>query len=38
MRPFLAGFIVVAMMLIAILYLYDPALLHAWTHRLLVAN
>jgi hypothetical protein len=38
MRPFLAGSIVVAIMAIAILYLYDPDLLRAWTHRVFFAN
>ena len=36
--PFLAASIVIAITVIAILYLYDPILLQAWTHRIIFAR
>ena len=36
--PFLASSIVIAIMVIAIMYLYDPILLQAWTHRIIFAR
>ena len=36
--PFLAASIVIGITVIAILYLYDPMLLQAWTHRIIFAR
>jgi hypothetical protein len=38
MRPFLVGLIVVVITSSRFLYLHDPALLHGWLQRLLLAN